>query len=452
MVPDHMVVDPETAETDCEQVWTETCGAGHLAALVNHTSRNLYYSGKAFKDLPYILPRPRRELARCYNDFAVELSNLEIEGVEVDVDLLEKPKNLAFAADKEGSGHEGGKDYREKDYSPARREDDHANDGSPEKEQKPRISKFSLGPGDSSSTPNSANKASLDSLKSFNSFDHQKNSSRGLNSESRGGGAGGGGSEPSLAAQFPRVGITSSVTMDNPYNPTSNPANHQSEGPAMPPGMAGKGGMGGKVGKPGVSPTSEEEGPAPPPRGDRAGGAWDRDKFGDRSNPGGERRDDDRGDYGGGRRNDNYNPQNRNAYAGGSRDLFAGREPPDKYGDSYIDRARDRVDRDRDRGDRYGGGGFGGGGGKGKGGGGGFGGGKGGGGGFQKFDISKEECRKCGELGHFARDCPMAIPKPITCHRCGQTGHLARDCKTQGKYYEDRLNSATARNCLRMII
>ena len=51
-------------------------------------------------------------------------------------------------------------------------------------------------------------------------------------------------------------------------------------------------------------------------------------------------------------------------------------------------------------------------------------------------------CNRCGETGHWARDCPLPRdenapvrergprqPKPDdVCKKCGQTGHWARDC------------------------
>ncbi len=52
-------------------------------------------------------------------------------------------------------------------------------------------------------------------------------------------------------------------------------------------------------------------------------------------------------------------------------------------------------------------------------------------------DKKPDVCRKCGEEGHFAKDCE----KPDMCRRCGEEGHMVRDCpepeKTRVRENED---------------
>lgn len=40
---------------------------------------------------------------------------------------------------------------------------------------------------------------------------------------------------------------------------------------------------------------------------------------------------------------------------------------------------------------------------------------------------AKDNCFKCGENGHFARECPQ---KTSVCFRCGGKGHFARECSS----------------------
>lgn len=45
-------------------------------------------------------------------------------------------------------------------------------------------------------------------------------------------------------------------------------------------------------------------------------------------------------------------------------------------------------------------------------------------------DVPRKPCPRCGQQGHWARDCQMHPAQSNACFRCGKPGHRSRDCQS----------------------
>lgn len=61
--------------------------------------------------------------------------------------------------------------------------------------------------------------------------------------------------------------------------------------------------------------------------------------------------------------------------------------------------------------------------------------------------TENDTCRRCGEAGHFAKDCEQAPIPRDPCRNCGEEGHFSRDCEKPKRCRNCDAEGHGARDC-----